>query len=306
MQVPYKFQKCILCLANAPGDWEHIIPKSIGGRLQAKTLCNSCNQNLGSELIGNLKLTAEIRLAMENLKNELPALYSELLDKAAFIGNAPDSSTIQISKNKKKELRVIPTKGVNGSFIQDTREAKVALDKILARNKVNQTESNSLKGLFADLEDDKPLSIPGGYTFIKRSIPPLRPKLTTSDTINDRLPVLIAFEFLALLIGNLILEEMFLGIAKYIQYGIPSDRVSVEKFAGGNKYDTFHAIKIEPQDNSILFHIRLFRWITFVVTFHNLQYQGVDSVYFEDIKSQKSLYAKTQKDAYQGMWYELP
>ena len=306
MRVSYKFQKCIICLENPPGDWEHIIPESIGGRLQARTLCIPCNQNLGSNLIGNLKLTAEIRLAMENLKNELPNLYLELYDKAIFVGNAPDGSIVQILKSKEKELRVIPTKIVNGSFIQDTREAEVALGKILARNKVKKTESDRLKGLFADLENDKPLTIPGGYTFIKHSIPPLRPKFIPSEKINGRLPVLIAFEFLALLIGNLILEEMFLDIAQYIRLGIPSDRVSVEQFEGGNKYDTFHAIKVEPQDNSILFHIRLFRLITFVVTFHQFQYQGLDSLYFEDLKSQKSLYAKTQKDAYQGMWYELP
>src|SRR3989304_450385 len=97
MKWPYEFEKCIFCKINPPGNWEHIIPESLGGRLQAKILCVSCNSTLGSELIGNLKQNASIRLIMEELKTELPNLYSQLMNKATFVGKTSDGSLVHVS-----------------------------------------------------------------------------------------------------------------------------------------------------------------------------------------------------------------
>ena len=73
----------------------------------------------------------------------------------------------------------------------------------------------------------------------------------------------------------------------------------------GKKNDTIHAIVVEPTENTIRFHIRLFRWITFLVNFKHFIYKGLDSVYMEDLKLQKSLFAKTREEAKQNIWYEL-
>jgi hypothetical protein len=107
-----------------------------------------------------------------------------------------------------------------------------------------------------------------------------------------------------LLIGNQILNTDFDDLRQYIRYGTPTDTVTVSQ-AHGKKNDTIHAIIIEPTENTIRFHIRLFRWITFLVTFKHIGYEGLDSVYLEDLKLQKSLFAKTREEAEQNIWYEL-
>ena len=292
-------------MKNPPGDWEHIIPDSIGGNLQARTLCNACNKTLGKELIGKLKLNASIRLAMENLKSELPSLYSKFMNKATFIGNAKDGSKIRVSNNSKSGPRVLITRGNDGSRIQDTGEAHTTLEKLLTKSDVNPDEKNRMLRIFTEIDEETPLEVLGKYTFIKHRIPPLRPELNPKEKIDDRFPTTIASEFLALLIGNLILTEAFDEIRQYIRYGTLTNRVTIEQFAGGKKYDTIHAIVVEPIDKAIRISVRLFRWITYVVTFNNYNYRGFDSIYLEDLKAHKSFFAKTREEAKQNIWYEL-
>lgn len=290
MQVAYEFEKCILCTKNPPGNWEHVIPESLGGNLQAKLLCVSCNSASGAKLIGNLKLNDSIRLAMENLKGELPGLYSRLMDKTTFIGKASDGSLIRVSKSHKKGHRVLHSDGIGGSRIEDTGKASKTLEKILVKNKLPEDQVNKIKREFIDLQENVPFDIPGGYTFIKRPVPRLNLELNPKEKIDDRFPTLIAFEFLAILCGNQILNEAFDEIREYINHNIPTSKVVVEQFIGGNKYDTAHAIIFEPTLDAVRISVRLFRWITYVVTFRNVSFQRKRCIYFEDLKSNESIF----------------
>jgi len=303
MKISYNFENCILCKSSPPDNWEHIIPESLGGRLQAKILCVSCNSTLGSELIGNLKQNASIRLTMEELRKELPNLYSQLMDKATFVGKTLDGSLVHVSQAGKNS-KVLSSKGANDSIIQDTRDAGKAIEKILTKNKVPSDEIERLKKIFVELGENIPLEVSDSYTFIKRPILKLQPKLDPKNQIDNRLAALIAFEFLSILIGNLILHSAFDQIRNYVRYGTPTDRILI-KHVHGKQPDPIHAIVVEPMNDAIKFHVRLFRLITFLVTFQNYSYNGLDSVYMEDLKLQKSLFAKTREEAKQGLWYEL-
>lgn len=151
MKVDYEFEKCILCMKNVPENWEHIIPESLGGRIQAKILCISCNSTLGSVLIGNLKQNASIRLIMEQIKGEIPNLYSQLMDKATFVGKTLDGSLVHVSQAGKNS-KVLRSKGANDSIIQDTRDASKTLEKILTKNKVSPDEIERVKKYLLNLE----------------------------------------------------------------------------------------------------------------------------------------------------------
>jgi hypothetical protein len=290
MQIDYEFEKCILCMKNPPENWEHVIPESLGGNLQARLLCVSCNSTSGTRLVGNLKLNDSIRLAMEYLKGELPELYSRLMNKATFVGKASDGSLIRVSKNHKNGHKVLHSDGTGGSRIEDTRTASKTLEKILVKNKLSEDQANKIKREFIDLQENIPFDIPGGYTFIKRPIPQLNPELNPKEKIDDRFPTLIAFEFLAILCGNQILNEAFDEIREYINHDIPTNKVVVEQFIGGNKYDTAHAVIFEPTPDAVRIFVRLFRWITYVVTFRNVSFQRNRCIYFEDLKSNESIF----------------
>ena len=135
--------------------------------MQARLLCVSCNSTLGSELIGNLKSNATIRLIMEDLKNELPALYSRLMDKTTFVGKAPDGSKIRVSQTRKGR-KVLSSKGMDGSIIQDTKEASKTLENILVKDKVFPDEIEKLKKVFSELEEDVLLNVSDNFTFEKK------------------------------------------------------------------------------------------------------------------------------------------
>jgi hypothetical protein len=290
MQFTYKYEKCILCKKNPPGNWEHIIPDSLGGKLQARLLCVTCNSKSGTELIGNLKLNDSVRLAMENLKSELPELYSRFMNKATFIGKVFDGSSIRVSKSHKKGYKVLHSNGVDGSRIEDTGTASKTIETILVKNNLPKDQVDKIKREFIDLQENIPLDIPGGYTFIKRPIPELNLELNPKEKIDDRFPMLIAFEFLAILCGNQILNETFDEVREYIRYNKPTNKVVVEQFIGGNKYDAAHAIIFEPTADTVRIIVRLFRWITYVITFKNVNFQRNRCIYFEDLKSNESMF----------------
>lgn len=225
------------------------------------------------------------------------------MDKATFVGKLQNEYVIHVSHTSRGP-KVLSSQEAGGLIIQDTREASKTLEKKLLKNKIPLDDVERIKKVFAELSENVPLDVPGGFTFVKHPIPKLQPKLNPNERIDNRLPALIAFEFLALLIGNSILDNAFDTIRKYIRYGIPTEIITVEQVRG-KENDTFHAIVVEPINNTIRIHVRLFRWITFFVTFQHFVYRGLDSVYIEDLKSGKSLYAKTREEAKQEMWYEL-
>ena len=65
MKVNFNFDNCILCLKNNADSYEHIIPRSIGGRLQVFMLCTKCNNSMGSELISKIKDNKECLFYMQ-------------------------------------------------------------------------------------------------------------------------------------------------------------------------------------------------------------------------------------------------
>ena len=237
---------------------------------------------------------------MEALKGQLPALYAKTQEKATFAGSAADGSVIRASVTN-KGIKILPGRGANDSLILDTNEAAYALHTKLIRHGVSPEEAAMWKDRFVQLGEDAPLRTPTGETYVKRSTPPLRPELG-QFRVDNRLLVLMVFEFLSLCIGRLIFRPSFDPVRQHIQNGLDTDVVTVEHFAAGREYDTFHAIAVAAMEGAIRVDIRLFRWIAYVVTLHGFDYCGPDSVYFEDLQTPRSLFAPTQEDARRGSW----
>jgi hypothetical protein len=264
-------------------------------------LCNLCNHNFGAILVSTLKNDPAFRLAIEAVKDRLPALYAKAQEKATFIGNASDGSLIRASATH-KGIKILPSQGTNASLILDTNKAANTLLTKLIRYGISPDEAAMWKTRFLELQEVVPLQIPTGEIFVKQPIPPLRPELGQSH-VDDRLFALIAFEFLSLLIGKLVFRSSFDAIRQYILSGVDTDVVVIEHFAAGKEYDTFHAMTVTAEEGAIRIDIRLFRWIAIVVTFRGFDYRGPDSVYFEDLQTPQSLFALTREAAMQDKWY---
>jgi hypothetical protein len=235
-------------------------------------------------------------LAMEALKKDVPRLYQKLQNRAVFAGKAQDESIIRVAGK-----RIIAGPGNNGSIIVDTSEAPKRLSDILKKHDFPESQIVNWQQKFEFLQEEDLLELPSGDKFIKRKTPPLHPELSL-QRLDERLLVLIAFEFLGLLIGDQILYNEFDPIRQYLQGIRMPEGISVEHLSGG-KYESLHALLIEPRDGYTQVKVRFFRWLTFRVTFHNIDYQGKDCVYFEDLKTPKSLFASTFENAVNGKWF---
>ncbi len=264
-------------------------------------LCADCNHTFGANLVKQLKTDPSIRLALEALKGKLPSFYAKAQNKAPFVGWIDNSGVIKMT-HKNGTYQVLPTRLPNGSRVQDTDSAIDGIKKRLTRAQLSPQEINEWEIKLRELEIDTPLVTPTGDEIIKRSLPNrLEPELR-GTLVDDRLPALIAFEFLSLLIGQLIHQPEFDGIREYVQGGPQTDRLSVERLGAGDKYDTYHVLFVEPHQSAFHLHIRFFRWLAYRVTFHAFDYRGQDSVYLEDLMTPMSMFAPTLEDAKGGRW----
>lgn len=289
MYISYEFENCIICQKSPPGDPEHIIPESLGGRLSARILCNKCNHTFGSTLVSRIKSDPSIRFAIEALKDEIPGLYGNFQKKNEFIGESIDGSRVRVSRSG-NELRVLPSKGGEGSIILDTGEAVKALEKKLERADASAEEIENWKTRFSNLDEDIQLRIPTGETFVKRPLPSLRRQIH-GESIDDRLVALVAYEYLSILIGNHIHRSSFQSTRDFILTSKNSDLLSIEHYFAGSEYGPFHALLLVPTDAGIRIDLRFFRSITFVVTFGGFDYEGLDPVYYEDLHNHQSCFS---------------
>lgn len=300
MRIPTDFDICIVCMNEQVGDWEHIIPSSIGGRLQAKMLCDKCNhQVFGSKLVSKLNQDPRIILALEYLKPEYPILFKRLLKRAKYVGGGADGLRIY-GIEKDSDFQIISSSETEGVSIHDTEKAKNILRKMLEKDGLENEIIELWVEEFSLIKEDKPLQIPTGETYIKRKVPKFAPDLSTGF-VDERLPALIAYEYLSLFIGNQIYNSEFEPVRKYLLNGDITSKVSVECLQG-KEYDVFHEIYVKPNHESFNIYIRFFRWLVFKVEFHGYNYIGPDSIYREQLVPQKSLLALTRETASQGLW----
>jgi hypothetical protein len=297
VEIPLQLDYCIVCCTAPANSLEHIIPAALGGRLKVRILCEQCNNELGYSLVGVLKDDPSIRLAIENLSTELPESFQE---DFTYIGSTPEGTKIRV-KRKKGKNKVV-SDSYQGILIQDTGVAQKTLKTKLAKSGMLLEEVEVWARVFSELEEEQPLITPNGEVFIKRELPQMRPELST-HLIDDRLPVLIAYEFLAVAIGSSIYHPIFDGIRDYIQGGEKGSQIIVTHLGGGKKYEAIHGLVIEPYENGVKILVRLFRWITYEIKFEGLHYGGPDAVYLEDLRTPKSLIALSHEDAKNGKWY---
>jgi len=105
MKITWQFDKCILCLKAPPNTFEHIIPESIGGRLQSYILCKKCNDFTGSKLISKVKQDPSIRIALRNLSNKVPDLEESVENGQIYIGRDINNNLLTFIR-KKSEFKV--------------------------------------------------------------------------------------------------------------------------------------------------------------------------------------------------------
>jgi hypothetical protein len=301
MKIPTTFDNCIVCLKEPAESSEHFIPRFIGGNLQAKILCKKCNSNYGSNVVSKLKNDPFIFHAIEYFKFELPDLYKSFNKKRAYVGKSTDGTEIKMVKDG-NNLRIIPQKG-EGILELDNNDASIYIERRLRRSGSSENDIQRFSSLFNNASEGEKITLPTGELLSKIPISEVRKEIPI-DIITERFWVLVAFEFLSLVIGNNIYNEFFNNIRLYLQYKTDKAPVEVKKFQG-KKYEAIHGVMIEPFESYLVIHIRLFRWIAISVKFENVHYPFNGLVFLDNLKTHDCEIAFHKDRHLISDWYRL-
>lgn len=303
MIVKTNFENCIICLQNPVEGLEHIIPECIGGRLKSNLLCKKCNNKLGYQFVGEIKNDPTFRLAVEALKGKLPGLSSQFLEKATYTGFSVDGTSVRLTK-RGKQLQILRHENKEKGVLElDNVNAENYLIKRLQRASRPEDEIKKIIRSFRDLDNLEPLIIPTGEKLQKIPIDKIQSELKT-EFVEAGFWVIMAYEFLSLVIGKEIYHSYFDQVRDFILSGKLTPSIAVGSYQGSKIYEPNHILGIAPEGDRIIVYIKLFGWIYQRVTFFKVSGNIIDLVYHEDLKNRKSLIALSRADAKKGVWLE--
>jgi len=203
MRVPVRIPQCSICLRERPLTWEHVIPQSIGGTLEADLQCRDCNSNLGTQLVSQARKDPSLRLAIRQLKDELPDLFESMETGLPYLVTDSNDERLR-AERRKGRYRIKPHQRSDRSIITETNEAIRNLRKILRKDGLSSVETESALARFVEGPTNIPVKLSDRTTIIKWSVQSTIEPHLSSGLMDDRVVALVAYNYLRLLLGNLV------------------------------------------------------------------------------------------------------
>ncbi|MGA9363550.1 MAG: HNH endonuclease [Bacteroidota bacterium] len=300
MEIPTYFERCTICLEKKPLTREHIIPESVGGTLEADLQCKCCNSDLGSSVVSQARKDPAIRLAIRSLRDQLPHLYTTMEEGQLYTTVGDDGQTVS-AKLRNGRLQTRTQKMENGTFIFDPKTGQETIQSVLQNRGLGLEEIKTTIERFKDSPIGQLVSLSAEISAVKREIKSAFPQFGFPE-MDERVPVLIAYNYLCLLLGVQVFDKRLDFIRRRIIGDEPSDRLKVEGLTS-REYRPFHQVYSEPNENGILVKISLFGWLVYYVHFRDVIYGGPYVVYVEDLGEGRSLLAFSVEEAEKGIFH---
>ena len=279
MHLDWADRRCILCLQESNLSTEHIIPRSLGGVLTVRFLCKQCNEKLGACDEAAAKEDPSIRVAIERVRKELPAvLVAKLTDGQDYYSRQGDEIVHGFLKNG--EFKAKPRRDDQGGLHLPTPETHKLIMAHLRKAGRTQESINKALKRFDAVPDDMPIDIDGRLRVTKRPITSVEPSLQ-GKMLGETIVLKIAYEFAAILIGAKIYQSApSLEEARTVLAGKKStfEHVGIERLHS-NSYRPFHGLGFDGNFPDAVIQIRLFDWIAFRVCFQGLRLK-VPQIYY--------------------------
>jgi hypothetical protein len=302
MLVDPQFGQCILCTARPPDSREHIIPACIGGTLQALILCTACNSQFGADLICQLKGDPNIRLAVAHLRTRIPKLAAQFEEGLDFVAEGTGGTTVVVSQ-KKGRWKTRAKEITGGCLVMDTMDAEKHLRNGLKKQGMPGTKVEVWARKFEDCSNGQEFQPPTGETFLKNEATVGLPQLT-GRFVDDRVPAFIAYEFLALCLGERILGPDFSAVRDYIRVGTRTEQVQVLP-KRTRQCTPDHRVRFRLRDNTLTVFVQFFRCYVFEIRFCNIPMPSEEIVFIEDLENRQRLLALSPEDAGHRNWTVL-
>lgn len=279
MKIPWPGNRCILCLRKEILCEEHLIPKSLGGRLTSNFLCQSCNSTLGYDLESAAKSDPNILLAVKAFEKQIPSLANALIESQPHIGQSKPGSVRGHIKDG--EFRVFPKKLDDGSLIQPTDDARKTIMKTLKKKGYEEIPIQKAMEVFDNAPEDKMVEVIPGHEVVKWSVQNLNIDLSGTQIMDPLIPAKIAYEFMACHIGTAIYSN-FKHLSQ-VRHCFTNRIVNLKAIQVdrplSNRHEPFHGICFEGNNPYAKIQIRLFGSLAFRVHFLHLSIGGPRFVY---------------------------
>lgn len=257
MKIPWNDDRCIFCVQKNLLSIEHLIPRSIGGKLTSQFLCKSCNDRCGHTFESNVKSDLSIRLAAAHLIHEIPILFDFIENGQEYITNVGPERRAGWLKDG--SIRGIEGKLSDGSTIHLEENTPNALRTILNRSGECIETIETVIRKFEESAYDTTIELAPGLRIRKWKDQISTPNLA-GEPANPLIFLKIAYEFAALLAGSAILEEnQNLQSIRHALLNADEQfaKKSVERLFA-QEYGSFHGICYHGNDPEAVFQIRLF------------------------------------------------
>lgn len=285
MEVPWHQDRCILCLNQDELTDEHIIPESLGGCLTSRFLCHTCNSTLGHKIEYAARIDPSIRIAVQQLANDIPELAKKLSENQRHTGESQAGLSPGFIRNG--DFRIFSKKLQDGSLVQPTDEAKKSIEKILRKSADSTLPMQEALRAFDEAPENKRVKIAPGLEIVKWRIDKIIPDYSNSPLMNPVIPLKIAYEFMACHLGTAIYNDVqpLNDIRQSIKkLNSDCEHYRIERLHA-TKYNPFHGICFEGNNPYASFQIRLFGWLAFRVKFLRLAINGPQYMYTLDLNS---------------------
>lgn len=291
MRIDHSPESCLLCPAGSEAlSWEHVLPESLGGRLEANLLCGPCNNQTGSRLVAQWKQDPSIVLAVRALAGDLPKMYDAFYRDQTYTAPGPDGEPLVI-----KGGRVKTRKGSDGSLIVDESETGLRLEEILRKRGDPPAAIRSAVESVRDAPLDTLREVAPGVSIVRRTTPDAQLALSHLPLVDERAPTLIALEYLAMVgwggIRDGGLDHILDPIREYVRGGPRPMGLQIERLQSATGYAPFHELSIRSSEQASAVGIVLFGWLVFRATIRGITFVGPCPTYREEIDTGRSLLA---------------
>lgn len=256
--------RCVVCFDNADLTVEHVIPESLGGILSCRFLCKDCNSRFGSGFEANARLAPELRQAASSLIE-----CYDLADRLEIRAQYQSSFGEVVGEARLSNEGAIGTMKLNdGSVIVPEHSAEKKLREMLRKNGASDAESEVAIEAWQAAPHGEAVPLGSGIVVRKWLNHPARPTYSEA-ALSPLVPLKIAFEFLALIVGSALYHENS-GLDTVRQALFQQDEDFAKQVVDARlaeKPAPFHGIAFQGNVPDAQFQVRLFGYLAYLVRF---------------------------------------
>ena len=285
IEVEWPGDRCILCLEKAPLTIEHIIPSSLGGLLTVRFLCQPCNSGLGAAVEAWAKTDPSIRLAVDNLQQELPEFAGQFKEGQHFFSHGPAGTERGTIRNG--EFRVRPRVGDDGSLIQPTAKAEDTIRNILSKRGCGEIPIEQALARFRDAPEAERTPLAPSLEITTWPTERVKPDFSEGKLLSPLVLLKMAYEHLACHFGTAVYDDapQMSELRSVLRdHNEEHPCYSVERLHAPT-YKPIHGLCFEGNDPYAKVQVRLFGKLAYRVHLNKLAVGGDRYAYTQNLST---------------------